>query len=75
MMYVFIYLHVLLLIKRHCVFFPYKIYIIYCPILFYEWKFSSQVSLYFLIETVLGPVWVYLAGYGDDSIGRKYISS
>eukprot|EP01036_Dinobryon_divergens_P030914 gene30914-40234_t len=24
---------------------------------------AAEVSLYFLIETVLGPVWVYLAGY------------
>eukprot|EP01035_Chromulina_nebulosa_P016967 gene16967-22462_t len=28
---------------------------------------ASEVSLYMLIETVLGPVWVYLAGYQTPS--------
>ena len=33
---------------------------------------AAEVSLYFMIETVLGPVWVYLAGYEAPPVNTVY---
>jgi hypothetical protein len=33
---------------------------------------SSEVMLYMLIETILGPVWVWLGGYGRPPLVTVY---